>query len=130
MPLPAKALRTQLAMLRPVVRSMSLKSVRKWQNVIGGLMEARYKNQIIVKQHDFGRFSGAWVMPGGERRQGGREPSQTPKFPSPPAPPCPPWLRRSSAPLAAGQVARELGAAAYEQSRIAQTKETTYVESQ
>ncbi len=70
MPLPAKALRTQLAMLRPVVRNMSLKSVRKWQNVIGGLMEARYKDQIIVKKHDFGRFSGAWVMPGDERRQG------------------------------------------------------------
>ncbi len=57
-------------MLRPVIRNMSLKSIRKWQNVLGGLMEAQYKNQIIEKEHDFGRFRGAWVIPGDERRQG------------------------------------------------------------
>lgn len=70
MPLSAKAIRNRLSMLRPVVRNMSLKSLRKWQNVIGGLMEAKYKDQIIIKEYEFPQFRGAWVIPKDERRQG------------------------------------------------------------
>lgn len=44
--------------------------LRKGQNAVGELMEAKYRKQVIVKEHEFDKFKGAWVMPKDERRQG------------------------------------------------------------
>ena len=70
MPLSAKAIRGQLALLSPLLSSCSLKTIRKGQNKIGELMKARQHGQVVVKEHLFDRFSGAWVSPKDERRQG------------------------------------------------------------
>ena len=70
MPLTAKMIRAQLNILKPLLGSCSLKTIRKGQNKIGELMEARCRDQVMVKRHDFARFQAAWVMPKDERRQG------------------------------------------------------------
>ena len=70
MPLSAKTTRAQLSILKPLLGSASLKTIRKCQNKIGELMGFRQMGQIIVREHDFSRFKGAWVIPKDERRQG------------------------------------------------------------
>ncbi len=70
MPISAKTLRAQLAMLRPLVEGSSLETIRKGQDAIGELMEAKYRRKVIVKDHPFGNFAGAWVLPRDQRRQG------------------------------------------------------------
>ena len=70
MPLSAKTTRAQLSILKPLLGSASLKTIRKCQNKIGKLMGFRQMGQIIVREHDFSRFKGAWVIPKDERRQG------------------------------------------------------------
>ena len=70
MPLSAKTIRTQLAILKPLLSGASLKTIRKCQNKIGELMEFRQKGQVMVKEHAFDQFDGAWVIPKDERRQG------------------------------------------------------------
>ncbi len=70
MPLSAKTIRTQLALFRPLLNSTSLELTRKGQNKLGELMEARYRKQVISKEHSFDDFRGAWVLPHDERRQG------------------------------------------------------------
>ena len=66
----AKTIRKQMALLRPLVEGRSLDAFRKGQNMIGELMEARHRGQVIVKAHPFAQFAGAWVIPKDERRQG------------------------------------------------------------
>ena len=66
----ARAVRMQLAMLKPLLSSCSLSTLRKGQNKVGELMEAKFRGETVVKQHSFDRFSGAWVLPADERRQG------------------------------------------------------------
>ena len=34
------------------------------------MMEAIHRRDVIVREHDFGAFQGAWLMPKDERRQG------------------------------------------------------------
>ena len=70
MPLSAKTIRNQIGMLKPLLRSCSLETVRKGQNKIGELMEARYRRQVLSKYHRFESFDGAWIIPKDERRQG------------------------------------------------------------
>ena len=70
MALSAKAIRKQLNRLTPLLQSRSLSTIRKGQNKLGELMEAAHRRQVMVKRHDFARFSGAWVLPRDERRQG------------------------------------------------------------
>ncbi len=70
MPLSAKTTRAQLSILKPLLGSASLKTIRKCQNKIGELMEFRQMGQLIIRQHDFSQFKGAWVIPKDERRQG------------------------------------------------------------
>lgn len=70
MAISAKTIRKQLHMFKPLMSGFSLKTIRKGQNLIGELMESRYRNQVIVKEHRFERFEGAWVMPKDERRDG------------------------------------------------------------
>ena len=70
MALTAKTVRTQLAVLSPVLKTFSLETTRKGQNKLGELMEAKYRKRVIVKEHIFEQFKGAWVIPKDERRQG------------------------------------------------------------
>ena len=65
-----KAIRTQLSLLRPLLESCSLESIRKGQNMVGELMGARHRSQVIVKEHPFPQFKSAWIIPKDERRQG------------------------------------------------------------
>lgn len=70
MPLSAKTIRKQLAILQPLMGSLSLKTIRRGQNKIGELMESRCRGQVMGKDHHFGNFSRAWVMPRDQRREG------------------------------------------------------------
>ncbi len=70
MAISAKTIRNQLLILKPLLQSCSLKTIRKGQDKIGEMMVSRYKNQIIEKEHSFEGFEGAWIIPKDERRQG------------------------------------------------------------
>ena len=70
MSLSPKTIRTQLSLLRPLLDSCSLETIRKGQHMIGELMGARHRNQVMVKEHPFPEFQSAWVIPKDERRQG------------------------------------------------------------
>lgn len=70
MSLSAKTIRAQLARLKPLLSSVSLETKRKGQNMLGELMEAIYRKDVLVKNHSFSQFEGAWVIPKDERRQG------------------------------------------------------------
>ena len=70
MSLTPKAIRSQLNILMPLMSSCSLKTIRKAQNKVGELMEAKYRRQVKVKEHPFAQFSGCWILPRDQRRQG------------------------------------------------------------
>lgn len=70
MELSARMVRNQLKKLSPRFSAVSLETLRRSQNRIGELMEARFRREVIVKDHGFDRFSGAWMIPRDERRQG------------------------------------------------------------
>lgn len=65
-----KVIRTQLNRLLPLMKSCSLESLRRGQNRIGELMEFRHRHSTLIREHSFSRFSGAWIIPQDERRQG------------------------------------------------------------
>ena len=48
----------------------SLETTRKGQDKLGELMSVLHKREVYMKDHDFGAFQGAWVMPKDERRSG------------------------------------------------------------
>ena len=70
MALSAKTIRSQMNLLLPLLRSCSLETMRRGQNAVGELMEAKYRREIFCREHSFDRFQGAWIMPRDERRQG------------------------------------------------------------
>lgn len=70
MALSAKTIRKQLTILMPLVSNLSLKTIRSGQNKIGELMESKYRDQIVLKDHKFERFDGAWALPRDARREG------------------------------------------------------------
>lgn len=70
MPPSAKNMRAQLALARPIVSGLSLKMIRRGQNKIGEIAESRYREKVILREHSFDNFVGAWVIPNDERRQG------------------------------------------------------------
>lgn len=65
-----KTVRAQLNILLPLMKNCSLETLRKGQNRIGELMEFRYRRATLIRDHTFDDFSGAWVIPQDERRQG------------------------------------------------------------
>ena len=69
MALSAKTIRTQLNLLLPLLHSCSLDTLRKGQNRVGELMEAKYRRDIYCREHPFDDFDAAWIMPKDERRQ-------------------------------------------------------------
>lgn len=70
MRLSAKTVRHQISLLQPLLRSCSLETIRKGQNLIGELTEAKYRSKVLVHDHPFDRFKAAWMIPKDERRQG------------------------------------------------------------
>ena len=70
MELHAKRVRAQLNLFKPVMTSCSLEASRKGQDKLGELMTALHRSEIMIRDHDFGPFQGAWIMPKDERRQG------------------------------------------------------------
>jgi len=70
MAISAKALRAQLALLSPLLSACSLETLRKGQDKVGELMEHRLKDQTVTREHPFPHFTGGWVIPKDERRQG------------------------------------------------------------
>ena len=70
MELHAKLVRAQLNFFKPFVANCSLEVTRKGQDKLGELMEAIHRRDVIVRDHDFGPFQGAWIIPKDERRQG------------------------------------------------------------
>ena len=70
MGLSAKLVRSQLNFFKPFVASCSLEVTRKGQDKLGELMEAIHWHDVIVHDHSFENFEGAWVIPKEERRSG------------------------------------------------------------
>ncbi len=70
MELHAKRVRAQLNLFKPIMTNCSLEASRKGQDKLGELMTALHRSEIMAKEHDFGRFQGAWIMPQDQRRGG------------------------------------------------------------
>ncbi len=70
MPLSAKNVRAQLALAKPIISGLSLKMIRRGQSKVGEIAESRYKEKVIRREHCFDNFTGAWMIPADERRQG------------------------------------------------------------
>ena len=70
MALSPKTVRNQITMLQPLLRSCSVETIRKGQNLIGELMCFKHRTQVLVHTHPFEHFEAAWVLPRDERRQG------------------------------------------------------------
>ena len=70
MALSPNTVRAQMARLRPLLRSCSLETMRKGQDMLGELMEAAHRRHVVVKAHPFAQFAGAWVIPRDARREG------------------------------------------------------------
>jgi len=70
MALSPKTIRSQMALLKPLLKSCSLETMRKGQNLIGELMGAANAGRFVLKEHKFSSFTGCWVTPKDERRQG------------------------------------------------------------
>lgn len=66
----AKTLKKHMQRLRPLLNNCSLSTLRKGQNTIGNLMSSVHRKNVVIKEHDFSIFKGAWVIPRDERRQG------------------------------------------------------------
>ena len=70
MELHAKLVRSQLSFFKPFVAGLSLEVTRKGQDKLGELMTALHRREVLVRDHDFEHFQGAWVMPKDQRRTG------------------------------------------------------------
>ena len=70
MGLPAKLVRAQLNIMKPIAANLSLEATRRGQDKLGEIMEAIHRRDVFEREHDFGTFQGAWLMPKDERRQG------------------------------------------------------------
>lgn len=70
MGLPAKLVRSQLNFFKPFVANCSLEVTRRGQDKLGELMEAIHKREVLVRDHAFELFEGAWLIPKDERRSG------------------------------------------------------------
>ena len=66
----AKFIRAQLRFLKPLMENLSLEQIRQGQDKIGQLMEVIHRKSVIIKDHPFDKFTGAWAIPQDERRGG------------------------------------------------------------
>lgn len=70
MPLSAKSVRKQLELLNPLLNNCSLETIRKGQNKLGELFLIANRKNVIIQEHKFENFCGAWIIPKDERRHG------------------------------------------------------------
>lgn len=70
MALNAKHTRAHLARIKPLLTRRTLEASRWGQDLLGDIMEVSRRDAVIVKEHDFPQFQGAWVLPKDHRRQG------------------------------------------------------------
>lgn len=70
MALSPKTVRNQISKLQPLLQNCSLETIRKGQNLIGELMVAKHRGDVLEHTHPFENFEAAWVLPKDERRQG------------------------------------------------------------
>ncbi len=70
MALSPKMIRSQMALLKPLLKSCSLETMRKGQDLVGELIGVAKAGRFILKEHTFPDFTGCWVTPKDERRQG------------------------------------------------------------
>lgn len=70
MALSAKTVRSQMGILKPLLESCSLETMRKGQELVGDIMSASQQGRYVLKEHSFSDFTGIWVTPKDERRQG------------------------------------------------------------
>ena len=70
MALSPKTIRSQMALLKPLLKSCSLETMRKGQDLVGELMGVAKAGRFVLKEHKFPDFTGCWVTPKDERRQG------------------------------------------------------------
>ena len=70
MALSAGFVRAQLNLLKPILANAALEQTRRAQEKIGELMGAMQRKKVIVHEHAFDRFDGAWVIPRQSRRTG------------------------------------------------------------
>lgn len=68
--LSVKNVKAHMETLSPLLKSSSLRTMRIGQNMIGDIIKARNKNDVIIRKHEFEKFTGAWVIPKDERRDG------------------------------------------------------------
>lgn len=66
----AKRTRARLERIKPLLSRRSLDSSRRGQNIVGDIMEAFRHNDVMIKEHPFPDFQGAWILPKDHRRQG------------------------------------------------------------
>lgn len=65
-----KAMYKQMAILKPLLKSCSLETMRKGQNLVGDLLGVGRVGRFVVTEHTFEQFTGCWITPKDERRQG------------------------------------------------------------
>ncbi len=70
MALSPNTIRAHMARLRPLLQSCSLETMRKGQDMLGELVEAVHRKHVVVKEHPFAAFQGAWIIPRDTRREG------------------------------------------------------------
>lgn len=70
MALSPKTIRAQMARLKPMLASCSLDTMRKGQDLVGELVGMSRRGRYLLKEHPFTDFTGTWVIPKDERRQG------------------------------------------------------------
>ena len=70
MSMTAKNVLTQLRLLKPLMKNASLDTVRHCQNLLGELMENKYRRELMAREHPFENFTAAWLLPRDQRREG------------------------------------------------------------
>lgn len=65
-----RTIRAQLHMLQPLLKNCPLETIRRGQDRVGELMEGKYRRQVLCRDHDFDAFSGSWIIPKDQRREG------------------------------------------------------------
>ena len=66
----AKHTRARLSRIKPLLSRRSLEASRWGQDLLGDIMEVTRRDAVIVKEHEFPLFRGAWILPKDHRRQG------------------------------------------------------------
>jgi len=70
MALSSKTVRGQLSIMQHFLDSCSLDRMRRGQELAGTVISAARQNRCVLREHTFENFTGLWVIPKDERRQG------------------------------------------------------------